>query len=393
MRPVERTNRLGGGLQQNLAALLCEISFGFRREMHIAHLARAENELLASALEDELRFVFREHVRGAVVLLRQLFLPLHHLAREANDHVVLIGLSVDRDGSECGPFDLHGLILVPGLRTRLSSAQDLGRGQRTTVGQEGALSSQYALLNGSSQEPESNTLTGHSLCGRRGRRRRQGIDRVKESRFMSDLDRLRIWDDSAVRGALAWYLDVAENRRPAKFRIAATVATQLDLAASSEGALWAELDRLTPIFVARWQAIRASAPLPQAAHGPSLLELCRELAYRMLAHCNFCPWNCHVDRVAGAKFGACKLASGSRVSSHFHHTGEELFYRGTQGSGTIFFTSCNMRCAFCQNGDISTDKDNGEETDPRTLAAMAWTLRREGCHNINWVGGEVVIHL
>ena len=79
--------------------------------------------------------------------------------------------------------------------------------------------------------------------------------------------------------------------------------------------------------------------------------------------------------------------------SHFHHTGEELFYRGTEGSGTIFFTSCNMRCAFCQNGDISTDKDNGEETDPRTLAAMAWTLRREGCHNINWVGGEVVIHL
>jgi putative pyruvate formate lyase activating enzyme len=50
-------------------------------------------------------------------------------------------------------------------------------------------------------------------------------------------------------------------------------------------------------------------------------------------------------------------------------------------------------CAFCQNGDISTDKDNGEETDPGALAAMAWTLRREGCHNINWVGGEVVIHL
>jgi putative pyruvate formate lyase activating enzyme len=52
-----------------------------------------------------------------------------------------------------------------------------------------------------------------------------------------------------------------------------------------------------------------------------------------------------------------------------------------------------MRCAFCQNGDISTDKDNGEETDPRSLATMAWTLRREGCHNVNWVGGEVVIHL
>src|SRR6266404_9282893 len=80
--------------------------------MHIAHLARAENELLASALEDKLRFVFREHVRGAIVLLRQLLLPLHHFAGEANDHVVLIGLSVDRDGTECGASDLHGLILM-----------------------------------------------------------------------------------------------------------------------------------------------------------------------------------------------------------------------------------------------------------------------------------------
>ena len=210
---------------------------------------------------------------------------------------------------------------------------------------------------------------------------------------MSDLTKLRIWDDPAIHNALSWYLDVAENRRPAKFRIAATVAAGLDPASESEDALWAELDRLTPLFLARWQAIRAGVRLPPAADGPSLLELCRELAYRMLGHCNFCPWNCRVDRVAGAKFGACKLASGSRVSSHFHHTGEELFYRGTEGSGTIFFTSCNMRCAFCQNGDISTDKDNGEETDPRTLATMAWTLRREGCHNINWVGGEAVIHL
>ena len=106
---------------------------------------------------------------------------------------------------------------------------------------------------------------------------------------MSDLARLRIWDDAAIRGALSWYLDVAENRRPAKFRIAATVATQLDLTASSEGALWAELDRLTPTFVARWQAIRAGASLPQAAEGPSLLELCRELAYRISPTAIFVP--------------------------------------------------------------------------------------------------------
>ena len=68
---------------------------------------------------------------------------------------------------------------------------------------------------------------------------------------MGDLAKLTIWDDPSIRSALSWYLDVAENRRPAKFRIAATVATLLDLTASSEDALWVELDRLTPIFLAR----------------------------------------------------------------------------------------------------------------------------------------------
>jgi putative pyruvate formate lyase activating enzyme len=64
------------------------------------------------------------------------------------------------------------------------------------------------------------------------------------------------------------------------------------------------VDRLTPIFLARWQAIREGAPLLPTTDGPSLLELCRELVYRMLTHCNSCLWNCRVDRMVGAKFGA-----------------------------------------------------------------------------------------
>jgi len=60
---------------------------------------------------------------------------------------------------------------------------------------------------------------------------------------MSRLAELGIWNDPTIRDALSWYLAVAENRRPAKFRIAATVATDLDLSASSEDALWAELER------------------------------------------------------------------------------------------------------------------------------------------------------
>src|SRR5262249_61819219 len=106
---------------------------------------------------------------------------------------------------------------------------------------------------------------------------------------MSDLADLKIWNDPAIRDSLSWYLDVAENRRPAKFRIAATVATNIDPVGSTEEALWAELDRLTPIFLGRWRAIRAGASLPATPDGRSLLETCRLLADRMPPHWHFCP--------------------------------------------------------------------------------------------------------
>ncbi len=211
---------------------------------------------------------------------------------------------------------------------------------------------------------------------------------------MDEFDQLWVWDDPAIAGALAWYREVSTNRKPAKFRIARTVPVAVDLARAPEDALWAELERLTPEFLARLERIRAEEQdLGPAPQGANLLDLCNALTQRMLAHCNFCAWHCAVDRSADGKLGACKLAHHTRVSTYFHHTGEELVYRGRRGSGTIFFTSCNMRCAFCQNGDISTDKDNGTAVDARTLATMAWLLRMEGCHNINWVGGEVAIHL
>jgi putative pyruvate formate lyase activating enzyme len=135
---------------------------------------------------------------------------------------------------------------------------------------------------------------------------------------MSGLAELGIWNDHAIRDALSWYLAVAENRRPAKFRIAATIATELDLSTFREDTLWSELERLTEIMLERWQAIRDGAPLPPPVAGPNLLDLCRALAWRMLTHCNFCPWNCRVDRISGSKFGACKLAAGSSSCDSIH---------------------------------------------------------------------------
>ena len=212
--------------------------------------------------------------------------------------------------------------------------------------------------------------------------------------MMRQLDRLWIWEEADLQGQLSWYRQVADNRMPAKFRMARCVPVDVSLAAD-EPELWRALEEKTAVFLNLWQQIRSGTadlppePVPQ----PNLVDLCRELSWRMLRHCNFCRWDCSVDRSQGTKFGTCKLAEESRVSSYFHHPGEELIYRGRMGSGTIFFTSCNMRCAFCQNGDISTDKDNGTAVSPRTLAVMAWLLRQEGCHNVNWVGGEVTIHL
>ena len=161
---------------------------------------------------------------------------------------------------------------------------------------------------------------------------------------LSDLARLRIWDDPAIRDSLSWYLAVAENRRPAKFRIAAILPTQLDPATSGEEALWAELDRLTPIFSEGGRRSGQARHCRRQRTG----RACSSCAASLPIGCS--PTVISVRGIAASTVSRPRnsaLAFASRVSSHFHQTGEELFYRGTEGSGAIFFTSCNMRCALC----------------------------------------------
>src|SRR5512137_2179306 len=85
-------------------------------------------------------------------------------------------------------------------------------------------------------------------------------------------------------------------------------------------------------------------------------------AYEMLAKCCTCAWNCGVDRLSG-KLGICKTAGTAKVNSYGPHLGEEDPLRGWRGSGTIFFTRCNLRCQYCQNHDVS-QADTGSETEP-----------------------------
>jgi putative pyruvate formate lyase activating enzyme len=113
-----------------------------------------------------------------------------------------------------------------------------------------------------------------------------------------------------------------------------------------------------------------------------------ERALKLLQSCTACPRNCRVNRLED-KFAVCKTGRHAVVSSHFPHHGEEDCLRGWKGSGTIFFTGCNLRCVFCQNFDISWQV-RGRPAPPRELAAMMLELQAQGCHNINLVTPEHV---
>jgi len=105
--------------------------------------------------------------------------------------------------------------------------------------------------------------------------------------------------------------------------------------------------------------------------------------------CVVCPRGCKVDRRADER-GLCAAGRDAVVASHFPHFGEEDCLRGWNGSGTIFFSGCNLRCVFCQNHDISW-KLRGERASPRRLAAMMLELQAIGCHNVNVVTPEHVV--
>ena len=120
-------------------------------------------------------------------------------------------------------------------------------------------------------------------------------------------------------------------------------------------------------------------------------ELARrvERALELLGDCTACPRDCHVNRLAN-HFAVCKTGRYAVVSSAFAHFGEEDCLRGWNGSGTIFFGYCNLRCVFCQNYDLSWE-GQGQEVSPQQLAAMMIDLQEQGCHNINFVTPEHVV--
>lgn len=114
-----------------------------------------------------------------------------------------------------------------------------------------------------------------------------------------------------------------------------------------------------------------------------------KIAINRLAHCELCPRQCRVNRLEG-ETGICRTAEKAVVSSYNTHFGEEAPLVGTGGSGTIFFTHCNLLCNFCQNYDISHQGEGGAVSAHR-LSELMLALQRAGCHNINFVTPSHVV--
>lgn len=130
---------------------------------------------------------------------------------------------------------------------------------------------------------------------------------------------------------------------------------------------------------------------------PFYLELWRkgklaervEAARALLKSCHVCPHACGVNRLTG-ETGKCRTGAQAIVSSFGPHLGEEAPLVGKYGSGTIFFTNCNLRCLFCQNYSIS-QLGEGVEVTKEEIAKMMLSLQSRGCHNINLVSPTHVV--
>ncbi len=131
---------------------------------------------------------------------------------------------------------------------------------------------------------------------------------------------------------------------------------------------------IDPVYLATWRAG----------------ELDRKVAAAReeLRHCLACPRDCGIDRIADER-GVCHVGRRAIVASAFPHFGEEDCLRGQRGSGTIFFSYCNLKCVFCQNWDIS-QAPAGAELDAAAIADIMLRLQEAGCHNINFVTPEHV---
>ena len=103
----------------------------------------------------------------------------------------------------------------------------------------------------------------------------------------------------------------------------------------------------------------------------------------LLNNCKLCPKNCSINRNCG-QVGFCKSGNKIKIAKAYLHMWEEPPVTGKNGSGTIFFSNCNLRCIFCQNYYIS-EEGNGVEISIDRFSDICLDLQKQGANNINLV--------
>ena len=201
-------------------------------------------------------------------------------------------------------------------------------------------------------------------------------------------DALAVWKSEDVKRRLWWYYRVMKSLKPAKFMIAKRVEVPENPTKLDYEGLWSLHDEVAKEFVRIFKDIESDKLSIDDLSKPdfSFLDLKIILVREMLKACIFCERRCKVNRLKGEKGYFCRLDHRTYVHSWFHHLGEEA---PLVPSGTIFYGSCNFKCVFCQNFDISQENIyGGVLVTAKSLAIIQKELRSKGARNINHVGGD-----
>ena len=191
--------------------------------------------------------------------------------------------------------------------------------------------------------------------------------------------------DKKVRASLARYFDVMVDDKPAKFLIAKKLSAAFNKNDSIKK-LWKLHDQVLEEFFCLEKIIDTKQKRLEELDSPekSFLDLKIEIANRILESCCLCTHRCGSNRLNG-ELGYCRCRTHATVSTIFPHTGEEP---ELVPSGTIFTLGCTLKCVHCQNWRISQWVESGSPYSSEQLALGVEALRRDGCRNVNLVGGD-----
>jgi putative pyruvate formate lyase activating enzyme len=197
-------------------------------------------------------------------------------------------------------------------------------------------------------------------------------------------DAAAILENPRVKRSLPRYVDIVKNRKQAKFVIAKSMAVDYDQNAPTE-ALWKVHEEALKEFSSYEQELdRGGSPDRVLGGERSFLDLKVDLARRVMSGCVFCVRRCGADRLSGER-GYCRGGVDFSVSSTFPHMGEEP---ELVPSGTVFTCGCTITCIHCQNWGISQWRERGTPVKADRMADLVGSLRRQGCRNLNMVGGD-----